>query len=208
MFLVSEVHPFADGNGRTARIMMNVELVAASEERIVIPTVYRANYLSALKALSQSARPEPLIRVLDYAQRWTAAVDWRSVEETRRELEDCKRFSRSGGGRGGRPAATDADRLIAMDKRSLSERDICTKFITPALRKAGWDEMSQIREEASFTKGRIIVRGKLVSRGKGKRPSFEGSTESISNSSSPWQLTTWFACAICSNPFRHRDRVS
>ena len=52
-----------------------------------------------------------------------------------------------------------------MDKKSLSERDICTKFITPALRKARWDEMEQIREEVSFTKGRIIVRGKLISRG-------------------------------------------
>jgi len=92
MFLVSEVHPFADGNGRTARVMMNAELVAAAEERIVIPTVYRANYLSALKALSQSRHPEPLIRVLDYAQRWTAAVDWRSVGETRRELDDCNAF--------------------------------------------------------------------------------------------------------------------
>ena len=59
-----------------------------------------------------------------------------------------------------------------MDKRSLSERDICTKFITPALRKAGWDEMTQILEEVSFTKGQIIVRGKLVSRGKGKRADY------------------------------------
>lgn len=59
-----------------------------------------------------------------------------------------------------------------MDKRSLSERDICTKFITPALRQAGWDEMAQIREEVSFTKGRIIVRGKLVSRGKAKRADY------------------------------------
>ena len=49
-----------------------------------------------------------------------------------------------------------------MDKKLLSERDICTKFITPALRKAGWDEMLQIREEVGFTKGRIVVRGKLV----------------------------------------------
>ena len=57
--------------------------------------------------------------------------------------------------------------IANMDKRVLSERDICTKFITPALRNAGWDEMLQIREEVSFTKGRIIVRGKLVSRGKG-----------------------------------------
>ena len=52
-----------------------------------------------------------------------------------------------------------------MDKRSLSERDICTKFITPALRKAEWDEMTQIREQVSFTKEPIIVRCKLVSRG-------------------------------------------
>lgn len=62
--------------------------------------------------------------------------------------------------------------MRGMDKRSLSERDICTKFITPALRKAGWDEILQIREEVSFTKGRIIVRGKLVSRGKAKRADY------------------------------------
>src|SRR4051795_5854928 len=59
-----------------------------------------------------------------------------------------------------------------MDKKTLSERDICTKFITPALRQAGWDEMSQIREEVFFTKGRIIVRGKLVTRGKAKRADY------------------------------------
>ena len=91
-FLIAEVHPFADGNGRTARTMMNAELVAAGEERIVVPTVYRANYLSALKALSQTGRPEPLIRMLDYAQKWTASVDWRSVEETRRQLDACNAF--------------------------------------------------------------------------------------------------------------------
>jgi type I restriction enzyme R subunit len=59
-----------------------------------------------------------------------------------------------------------------LDKRSLSERDICTKFITPAVKMAGWDEMTQIREEVSFTKGRIIVRGKMVSRGQGKRADY------------------------------------
>src|SRR5204862_624413 len=59
-----------------------------------------------------------------------------------------------------------------MDKKQLSERDICTKFITPSLRQAGWDEMLQMREEVSFTKGRIIVRGKLVTRGKAKRADY------------------------------------
>ena len=56
-----------------------------------------------------------------------------------------------------------------MNKRSLSERDICTKFITPALVGAGWDSRRQIREEVSFTDGRIIVRGKVYARGKQKR---------------------------------------
>jgi type I restriction enzyme R subunit len=54
----------------------------------------------------------------------------------------------------------------------LSERDICTKFITPALVAAGWDVQSQIREEVSFTKGRIIVRGKLHSRGQARRADY------------------------------------
>src|SRR5476649_2282272 len=60
----------------------------------------------------------------------------------------------------------------AINKQSLTERDVCTKFITPALRRAGWDEMLQIREEVAFTKGRIIVRGKLVTRGKAKRADY------------------------------------
>ena len=59
-----------------------------------------------------------------------------------------------------------------MDKRSLSERDICSKFILPAIKHAGWDEMVQVREEFYFTKGRIIVRGKLVTRGKAKKADF------------------------------------
>ena len=59
-----------------------------------------------------------------------------------------------------------------MDKKSLSERDIRHRFITPALRKAGWDDMTQIREEVAFTKGRVIVRGRLVSRGRGKRADY------------------------------------
>ena len=59
-----------------------------------------------------------------------------------------------------------------MDKRSLTERDICTKFILPAIKRAGWDEMEQVREELYFTKGRIVVRGKLVTRGKAKKADF------------------------------------
>jgi type I restriction enzyme R subunit len=59
-----------------------------------------------------------------------------------------------------------------MDKKSLSERDICTKFIAPAIAQAGWDIQKQVREEVSFTKGRIIVRGKLHTRGESRRADF------------------------------------
>ncbi len=56
-----------------------------------------------------------------------------------------------------------------MDKKSLSERDICTKYITPSLIKAGWNIKTQIREEYSYTAGKIYIRGKLFQRGKQKR---------------------------------------
>jgi type I restriction enzyme R subunit len=59
-----------------------------------------------------------------------------------------------------------------MNKKTLSERDICTKFITPALIAAGWDLKKQIREELSFTDGRVIVQGKLHTRGTRKRADY------------------------------------
>ncbi len=59
-----------------------------------------------------------------------------------------------------------------IDKKTLSERDICTKFITPALEKAGWDKLTQLLEEVSFTDGRIYVRGKLTARGARKRADY------------------------------------
>jgi hypothetical protein len=92
MFLVSEVHPFVDGNGRIARIMMNAELVTAGEERIIIPTVYRSNYLTALKAMSQSSHPTPIVRTLDFARKWVAAVPWTDLESSRGVMESCYAF--------------------------------------------------------------------------------------------------------------------
>jgi type I restriction enzyme R subunit len=59
-----------------------------------------------------------------------------------------------------------------MDKKQLTEADIRTKFITPALVSAEWNVMTQIREEAYFTKGRVIVRGKTVKRGEAKKADY------------------------------------
>jgi len=59
-----------------------------------------------------------------------------------------------------------------MDKKQLTERDICTKYILPAIKKAGWDIHTQIREEVNLTAGRVIVRGQMGLRSKGKRADF------------------------------------
>ena len=93
MFLVSEVHPFTDGNGRTARIMMNAELVAGGEERIIIPTAYCGEYLTGLKALSQTGHSTTLIRMMDYAQRYTNAIDWTELGRARVMLEESGAFA-------------------------------------------------------------------------------------------------------------------
>ena len=93
MFLISEVHPFADGNGRAARIMMNAELVGAGENRIIVPTVYRNNYLTALKALSQNGVTGALVRVMDFAQRYTAAIDFAGLERARAILDKTHAFA-------------------------------------------------------------------------------------------------------------------
>lgn len=57
-------------------------------------------------------------------------------------------------------------------KKDLSERDICTKYITPAIIASGWNVVTQIREEVTFTDGRIYVKGNRTKRGKGKRADY------------------------------------
>jgi type I restriction enzyme R subunit len=59
-----------------------------------------------------------------------------------------------------------------MNKKALTEQDIRSKFVTPAVKRAGWDLMAQVREEVSFTAGRIIVRGRLVTRGRARRADY------------------------------------
>ena len=93
MFVVAEVHPFADGNGRTARIAMNAHLTEAGLSRVMIPTVYREDYLLPLKALSQNREPAAYIRSMMRAQRWSAAFDFdQDVRKVREDLATCNAF--------------------------------------------------------------------------------------------------------------------
>ncbi len=62
--------------------------------------------------------------------------------------------------------------MTILPKKQFSERDICTKYITPALERAGWDIATQIREEFALTNGRVLVRGQLHTRAKNKRADY------------------------------------
>jgi Fic family protein len=84
--------PFDDGNGRIARLMMNAELVSAGQARIVIPTVYRNNYVMALKGLTQNGNARSCVSTLDFAQRYTAQLDCTSLESAQAMLTETNAF--------------------------------------------------------------------------------------------------------------------
>lgn len=95
MFLVSEVHPFTDGNGRIARIMMNAELVVEKQQRIMITNVNRPEYISGLQALSNNKRPSGIVQVIDFAQRFACQVDFSSLSQAQSLLDRCNAFVES-----------------------------------------------------------------------------------------------------------------
>jgi hypothetical protein len=93
MFVITEVHPFIDGNGRSARLAMNCMLSAQKFSRIIVPTVYREDYLLPLKALSHNSVAEPLLAALSRVQRWSAAFDYSLPRpELRASLARCNAF--------------------------------------------------------------------------------------------------------------------
>jgi len=92
MFMISEVHPFTDGNGRIARIMMNANLVKAGQTRIIIPTVYREDYLGALRQLTRRQLPDTYIRMLQRAQQFSATIIGEDMEQMQAILEKSNAF--------------------------------------------------------------------------------------------------------------------
>lgn len=94
MYLVAEVHPFDDGNGRTARAMMNSELIAAGMCRIIIPSVYRNEYISSLKLLSNHKEPAAFLRVMTVAQDFVSRIDFGDLGMARQVLASCNAFER------------------------------------------------------------------------------------------------------------------
>ena len=87
MFLVSEVHPFDDGNGRVARLAMNAELTAAGEHRILVPIISRNDYLNGLRRCSHDGDATLLLRVLAELWQWSCAIDFSDLAVARVDLE-------------------------------------------------------------------------------------------------------------------------
>ena len=84
-FVVSEVHPFTDGNGRTCRIILNRELLSEGIYSILIPTVFREDYLLALRALSRKGRPAPLVTMFLRALKFSN-LDFGNYQSVKKEI--------------------------------------------------------------------------------------------------------------------------
>ena len=93
MFLCSEVHPFVDGNGRLSRMMMNAELSAADAARIIVPTVFREDYLLALRKLSRNNRPDTYVNVMERLQQFSASIPCTDFDAAKSFLQDTNAFS-------------------------------------------------------------------------------------------------------------------
>lgn len=96
MFLVAEVHPFDDGNGRVARVMTNAELASGGQARIIIPRVFRDDYLGGLRLLTRQGDPSVLIKALRYAHDYTARIDFSSLAGATEILYATNAFNEPG----------------------------------------------------------------------------------------------------------------
>ncbi len=92
MFLVSEVHPFLDGNGRIARVMMNAELAKDGQTKIIIPTVYRDDYIGALRRLTRQNDPSAYIRMIKRAWVFSATIIGDDMDAMEKILEASNAF--------------------------------------------------------------------------------------------------------------------
>lgn len=95
MFLVSEVHPFTDGNGRLARLVMNAELSVVNSCRIIIPTLFREEYLDCLRVLTREGNPKPFLDAMQRIHEWTAAFDYEDLDTVIAEMKACNAFEKS-----------------------------------------------------------------------------------------------------------------
>jgi hypothetical protein len=90
------VHPFDDGNGRVARVMMNAELASGGQSRIIIPTVFRDDYLGGLRQLTRRGDSSVLIKALRYGHDYTARIDFSTLSRATEMLHETNAFNEPG----------------------------------------------------------------------------------------------------------------
>lgn len=95
MFLVAEVHPFNDGNGRLARLVMNAELASADGCRIIVPTLFREEYLDCLRSLTRNGEPAGFVKAMTHIQEWTSRFDYEDLDAVIGDMRNCNAFERS-----------------------------------------------------------------------------------------------------------------
>jgi len=93
MFVLSEVHAFLDGNGRMARIMMNAELTNAGQSKIIVPTVFRDDYLGSIRKLTRQGDSDPYIRMMDKAHEFSGNIFGDDMGEMEEYIKQCNAFS-------------------------------------------------------------------------------------------------------------------
>ena len=91
-FLVSEIHPFSDGNGRLSQLMMNAELSRLGLCRIIIPTLFHEQYVDAQRALTRRNDPDPIIHALGKIARWGSLFDYKDLHQVVASMRAANAF--------------------------------------------------------------------------------------------------------------------
>ena len=87
-FMISECHPFDDGNGRLSRIMMNSELVSQDQHKLIVPIVYRDSYLDGLRSSTRQGRFRTMVKGLHQMQCYTASLHWSEYDEVKTAIHE------------------------------------------------------------------------------------------------------------------------
>jgi hypothetical protein len=91
-FLVSEVHPFNDGNGRVSRLFLNAPLSLNGWSRIIVPVSMKYDYTQAMKALSNNGRTGAQVKVFNRLERFSAGIDFSDFKKAWSQLENLGAF--------------------------------------------------------------------------------------------------------------------
>jgi hypothetical protein len=95
LLIATEIHPFNCGNGCTARLAMNAELPTVNACRIIVPTLYRKEYMDCLRLLTRERDPKPLIKAMTHTLQWTPGFDYEDIAGTIKQMTKCNAFEKS-----------------------------------------------------------------------------------------------------------------